>query len=168
MLTGFIYKGLHSYKGNTFITCCFGSPIQICDVIYQNESNVGIFWSSESSAEVIVSLKKIFTTNFDFGEITFIMMLFCQGNKNIILYLWLKPWKEYLKCHIVTFVSDCKPVHVLSRMSFIQKMSISLWKNQMAVRWPSSVWDQHYVDVEQGIEYYFFLLLEEGIVLVCN
>ena len=59
----------------------------ICDIIYQNESNVGIFWSSESSAEVIVRLKKIFITNFDFGEITFIMMLFCQGNKNIISYL---------------------------------------------------------------------------------
>ena len=41
-------------------------------------------------------------------------------------------------------------------------------QNQMAVRWPSSVWDQHYVDIEQVIEYYFFLLLEEGIVLVSN
>ena len=58
-----------------------------CDVIYQNESNVGNSSSSESSAEVIIGLKIIFITNFDFGEITLIMMLFCQGNKNIILNL---------------------------------------------------------------------------------
>ena len=30
-----------------------------CDVIYQNESNVGIFLSSKSSAEVVISLKNV-------------------------------------------------------------------------------------------------------------
>ena len=41
--------------------CGMSSVIQgsmKCDVIYQNESNVGIFLSSESSAEVIIGLKK--------------------------------------------------------------------------------------------------------------
>ena len=62
-----------------------------------------------------------------------------------------KTLKIVFKCHVAT-LSDCKPVRVFVKdISRTAKCKTHSQQFQMLVGWPSSVWDQHYEDLEQVI-----------------